>query len=204
MDELKTVTKLDSPLYRRENSNKRKLSLTKDERRQIKRHQNIIKAVELFLDVNNTHSWQEIADTLGIALRTLKTLVKSEDFVEAYNEYFDELTSDPRRRASIISLNNLLTDAIAGLGEMVRNTDLPPSVRFSAIKEVIRLNKVEEQVKPGNDRNEVANFLKSAGVNLNVNIGIVNNEQREFQKKIEENGYEHALNGSFVEEVNDE
>ncbi len=183
-------------LRRRENkTGRRNIKLTKSEQQDIRRNTRILRAVELFLDVNTSHSWEDIAQELNITTRTLKNMVKTEEFVKAYNEYYEELTSDPRRRASIISLNNLLPKAIQELEHLI--SDAPPSVRFQAIKEIIRLNNVNGDVGKKSDRNELAEFLRNAGV-VNINIG-TNKDQKEFEDMISKYGYEHAVDGKFTD-----
>ena len=184
-------------LRRRENkTGRRNIKLTKSEQLDIRRNTRLYRAVELFLDVNVSHSWEEIANELQITTRTLKNMVKTEEFVKAYNEYYEELTSDPRRRASIISLNNLLPTAIKELEKLITE-DAPPSVKFQAIKEIIRLNNVNGDVGKKSDRNELAEFLRNAGV-ININIG-ANKDQKEFEAMITKHGYEHAVDGKFTD-----
>jgi hypothetical protein len=150
----------------------------------------------MFLDVDVQHSWEEIAKEIGVTTRTLKKMVKEDEFIQAYNEYYDELTSDPRRRASIISLNNLLPKAIEELGKLIEG-NTPPSVKFQAIKEVIHLNNVSGDVGKKSDRSELAEFLKGVGVvNINVNQSPIH---QHFESKIKEYGYEHAIEAEFEE-----
>jgi len=187
-----------SPLHRRPHAEgKRSIKLTKKEQLEIKRHTKILRAVEMFLDVNVSHSWEDIAKEIGVTTRTLKNMVKEEEFIQAYNEYYDELTSDPRRRASIISLNNLLPKAISELEKLITEDGTPPSVKFQAIKEVIHLNNVSGDVGKKSDRNELAEFLKGVGVvNFNINQTPAH---KHFDAKIKEHGYEHAIDAEFVE-----
>lgn len=199
MEKAENTVVLKNALVRREDAQgRRSISLSRTERREIQRAHRIIRAVEMFLDVNTSHSWDVIAEEIGCSTRTLKTLVKSEEFERAYNEYYEELTPDPRRRASIITLNNLLPEAVQGLQQLIRSSD-SDNVKLQAIKEVLKLNNIGAETDKKSDRNELAKFLKGAGVILNINIVTINPAQNEFEDEIRKQGYAHAIDGQIVE-----
>jgi hypothetical protein len=143
---------------------KRRLQLVASEKKTFKRAQLVEAAVALFLDLEHDKDWNEMAFELGIPLIALKTLTKTDEFMECYSEHFAELGHDPRLRATQAALVDMLPQAVRELRELLSCNS--PSVKLSAIKEIIRLNGIDQPKTAANDRSELAEFLKNAGVNL--------------------------------------
>lgn len=150
---------------------KRQLSLRESEKKDFKRKQLIEAAVSMFLDLEHDTSWNEMAVALGITLISLKTLTKTDEFQDCYNEHFAELGHDPRLRATQAALVDMLPQAVRELRDLLSCN--APTVKLAAIKEVIRLNGIDQPKTAASDRNELAEFLKNAGVNLTqVNVTV--------------------------------
>jgi hypothetical protein len=146
---------------------RRRINLQRRERQQLSRNLLVERAVALFLDLENDRTWQEIADELGIALPTLKKLTKEKEFEDAYNAHFVELGHDPRLMASRQAVSDLVPLAVRELRSLLADQFTPPTVRLNAIKEILHYAGFDDTKTKGDDKREVADFLKGAGV---VNI----------------------------------
>lgn len=154
-------------------SGKRALQLRKSERKELQRQQQIETAVALFLDVNEDHKWDEIAEACGLSLTGLKDLTKTEEFMTVYNEHFAELGHDPRLKATQAALTDLLSPAIRAIRGVLTDPMAPASAKVKAAFEVIRLNGLEAIDPKGMDKSELHEFLLKAGVNIeNMNINL--------------------------------
>ncbi|MCB2146544.1 MAG: hypothetical protein KQI81_08725 [Deltaproteobacteria bacterium] len=170
---------------------KRTITLRADERKEFLRKEMVSKAVVLFLDLEQHHTWKQIAEELEISMVTLKELTKSKEFVEHYNAHFAELGTDPRLRAARAKVTDLLPKAVETLENLLTDSR-SPTVQLNAAKEVIRLNGLVETDKGSSDRSELAEFLKKANVAIGeVNMNIT---PPDFQKTIEQ-----YQNGEFIE-----
>jgi AraC-like DNA-binding protein len=143
---------------------KRALMLRQEEREALQIQQRVERAVALFLDIEHEHSWQAIADELGISVPTLKKLTKTKEFEELYNQYFVELGHDPRLAASRQAVADLLPLAVRRLRNLLIDESTPPTVTLNAIKEVMHYTGLATPTSSKNDKNELAEFLKKAGV----------------------------------------
>lgn len=151
---------------------RRQIQLREDERRDFQELELVNKAIALFLDIRSKHTYKEIADELGVGIVKLKELTKTKLFMEKYDEYFGNLGSDPRLKATRGEILDMVSLATEGLRSLI-SPGTPPTVRLNAIKEVYRLAGLEENSGVGSDRDEAAKFLKNMGVNveqLNVNV----------------------------------
>src|SRR5512144_798976 len=83
---------------------RRAIKLRSDERTTLQQENMIETAVAMFLDLENEHTWEEIASALGISVPTLKKLTKSQAFIDKYNEHFADLGHDPRLKAGQAAL----------------------------------------------------------------------------------------------------
>lgn len=128
---------------RRQADGRRKISLTRAERKHFFTQAQAETAAALFLDLEEGHKWTDIAEQLGISLDQLKQLVKSEEFDVAYNVQFAELGHDPRYRAAQAALADMLPLAMRRLYDLVSNPNTPPSVALRAIEKVLTLANVE-------------------------------------------------------------
>lgn len=154
-------------------SGKRALKLRKSERKELQQRQQIETAVALFLDIQEDHTWEEIAEACGLSLIGLKDMTKTEEFMRVYNEHFAELGHDPRLKATQAALTDLLSPAIRAIRNVLADDNAPASAKMKAAFEIIRLNGLEAIDPKGNDKSELQDFLLKAGVNIeNMNINL--------------------------------
>lgn len=131
----------------------------------------ISRAIEMFLDVDQAHSRDDIQDTLGITQRELRTLLKSEEFEEAYNEYFLDLVSHPTIKAVQHKLvEELLPQAFIELRALL-NAD-SENVRMKVIFKIFEMAGVRPVEQSVSHRQDLAMFLEDKKINLDVNINI--------------------------------
>jgi hypothetical protein len=154
---------------RRDADGRRQISLTAAERRGFTRSEQIETAVRLFLDLERDHSWEEIAQELGISVMALKDLTKTEAFIETYDQHFAELGHDPRLKSAQAAIVDLLPMAVRELRMLLSGGDVPASVKFRAIEKVIELNGVGPAKGGAMDRNELMNFLREANISITQN-----------------------------------
>ena len=167
------------------------------EREMFFERQQIEQAVSMFLDLERAYSWRDISQGLGLTIKQLKDLTKSELFNEIYAEHFQELGHDPRLKASQAAITDLLAIAVNQLKGLLTGAETPASVRYNAIVKVLDLNGISAQKGGTNDKQQLANFLKDAGVNLTQNnVGtMVVQVPAEYQQGITQ--YEQAVDGEF-------
>ncbi len=183
---------------RRKADGRRRIRLNEQERGLFFERQLVERAVAMFLDLERAYSWREISQELGLSIRQLKDLTKSELFNDVYNEHFQELGHDPRLKASQAAITDLLTTAVNQLKSLLIAPDTPASVRYNAIVKVLELNGITAQKGGANDKQQLANFLKEAGVNLtqnNVETMVVQVPQ-EYQRGIQR--YEETIDGEIL------
>jgi hypothetical protein len=174
---------------------RRHINLNKRERKDLARQKMVETAVALFLDLEHDHTWQSIADELGISLQWLRQLTKTQEFMDCYNEHFAELGHDPRLRVAQAAIVDLLPLAVRQLRGLLTEERVPHTVRLSAIREVFKMNGIED-APPTSDKSELAKFLKEANVTVVQNNTM--NVPPEFAEKI--NAY---TKGTFVEKANE-
>jgi hypothetical protein len=148
---------------------RRKIKLNSQERAIFSRSQMIETAVRLFLDIEQDHTWEEIAGELGISILALKDLTKTQEFIDVYDQHFAELGHDPRLRSAQAAIVDLLPLAVRELRELLTDGDVPASVRFRAIEKIIELNGIGPQKGGQMDRHELMEFLKGANINVTQN-----------------------------------
>lgn len=154
---------------RRTRDGRRRLKLTKDERAMFSRQQLVERAVSLFLDLENDHSWEEIARELGISVMALKDLTKTEEFIAAYDAHFAELGQDPRSKSARAALTDMLPLAVRQLRSLLASAGTPPTVKMKAIEKVLELNGIGPAKEGIMDRNELMNFLREANISITQN-----------------------------------
>ena len=191
-------TTISGPLAeRRKSDGRRRIRLNAQEREQLLERQQIERAVAMFLDLERAYSWREISQELGISIKQLKDLTKSDLFDEVYSEHFQELGHDPRLKASQAAITDLLAPAVNQLKSLLVGPDTPASVRYNAIVKILELNGISPQKGGASDKQQLANFLKEAGVTLqqnNVETMVVQ-VPAEYQQGIQR--YEEAIEGDY-------
>lgn len=162
---------------------RRKLQLTKADKKALMRQQTAEAAAALFLDLNESRTWPEIAHELDMSVHSLKELTKTPEFNVAYNALFPELGHDPRYKAAQGALSDMLPEAISRLRTLLTNEQTPPSVRMKAIEKVISLNEVSQPGSQHSDRQEMVRFLTQNNIQIDtVNMAV----PQEYQQALEE------------------
>lgn len=166
---------------RMDDRGRRRIKLRAHERDAFERSAMIEKAVALFLDTRSDHSWDQIAQALGISVMALKDLTKSQAFMDKYDEHFAELGHDPRLKGAQAALVDLLPKAVRELSLLLSSGDTPPSVKMKAIEKILELNGIRPNKGGEMDRAELMEFLKSANITINQQQ---NNYLPPFEKNI--------------------
>lgn len=169
---------------------RQRLRLTREERKELLFQDKVQRAAAMFVDFENWPTTEQIARELGISVMSLNDLTKTKEFNDVYNEYYIDMTNNPRMRAIMEAAQSLVGTSFSELKKMIADPETPPSVRLNAIKLSFEIGGLQAAKAVGSDRNEVANFLKSAGINIEtLNVGVPS----EFKDKID------AYNGEFRE-----
>ena len=160
---------------------RRQIALTDPERRAFARSELVERAVLMYLDLETDRNQREIAQELGITLEELKTLTRSDEFQEAYSAHFLELGHDPRLVATQHAIMDLLPAAMRELRKLIAGgVQVPATVKLKAIEDVMKLSGIEAPTPAKNDKKELAEFLRNAGINIE-NVNITNQLPPEYQ-----------------------
>ena len=175
MTSKKLTTQPTGALAERKQSDghRRRIKLTREERALLKKQKLAEGAAALFLDMDDPKSWVEIAAELGISLHQLKDLTKSDEFNEAYSVLFAELGHDPRYKAALGAIGDMLPKAVRKLEELMTSTRTPAAVALKAVEKVLAINGIENMKPAQSDRADLVKYLEEKGVtinNLNVTI----------------------------------
>jgi predicted transcriptional regulator len=182
LDEVEVTGALDE---NRKADGRRKINLTKGDRRALTRQARVEAAVALFLDLETGRTWAEIAQELGISVMALKDLTKTEEFIACYNQHFAEQGHDPRLRSSQAALVDMLPEAIKQLKEMLTNPGTPAGVRLKVIERVIQLNGMTAAQQQKSDQGELAQFLRGINVEGDLNVNLANPFANQIQSYVD-------------------
>lgn len=131
----------------------------------------IRRAISMFLDIEGGHTRSDIQDTLGITQRELRTLLKSEEFEEAYNEYFLDMVSHPTIKAVQHQLvEELLPQAFRELHALISADS--ENVRMKVIFEIFKLAGIRAVEPSKSQRRDLADFLESKNISLDINLNV--------------------------------
>ena len=163
---LKDIKVTGALAHRIHPSGKRAIKLTNAEKRDFIEQRIVERAVALFLDLENDHTWAEIALELGITLQHLKDLSKTTEFMDAYTLHYSELGSDPRLKAVQTAIVDMLPGAFRELKKMVVDPETPAATRLNAIKLAFQLGGVSTPKGGVQEKSELATFLKDMGMGV--------------------------------------
>ena len=159
-------------LAERTKNGRRSIKLTKRERQTLSRQRLATAAAALFLDLDQPRTYKQISEDLEISIHSLKELIKSTEFDEAYNNLMFDLGHDPRYKAARAAIGDMLPQAVAQLQAMIDSPRTAAGVRLRAIEKVFELNGLDEPTVQS-DRNEIVEFLLANKVDIKeVNITI--------------------------------
>lgn len=158
---------------------RRKITLRKAERRQLKKQQLAEAAAALFLDLEHERTWADIANELGLSTSKLRDLTKSPEFDSAYNKLFAELGHDPRYKAAQGHISDMLPVAVRELKNLLSSPNTPAGVRLKAIERILLLNGLHEPQEQHSDRQELVKFLVEHRINVEaVGLPLPNDYQK--------------------------
>lgn len=172
---------------------RRRIQLTGREREEFAQRETVEHLVSMFLDLERRYTREQMCDDLGITLRQLKTLTNTELFKEIYEDHFDELGHDPRLRAVQAGITDLLPVAFIELRRALTSQDVPWTVKYKAIMDVMKLNGIQPKPTVQSDRRELAEFLGTLpGIVVeNMNVAVL------------PDGYEDAVDAAEAGDVID-
>lgn len=127
-------------------------------------------AVRMYLDVDRNHRTAEIARACGLSEKQLHDLIKTKEFEEAYSQYFFDLMSSPRLRAiQQAVVDQLLPMAYKSLYDILADPETSPSVKAKVAIEILNKSGIKIEARE-NDRRELAKFLQSRNITVNLNM----------------------------------
>ena len=127
------------------------------------------RCAEMFLSIDDNFSRKDVARALGMSENQLRRFTRTEEFQNAYNELFVNVTEDPMpKTVQLMIQEQLLPEALKVLKKELTGDDVPWSVKQKARQDVFKLSGIEQVERKENDRAEAAKFLADIGV---VNTG---------------------------------
>ena len=138
---------------------RRRLQLTNDERDAFADRAQIELLVSMFLDLDRKFSRAEMCEELDVTPRQLKALTNTDTFKEIYDDHIITLGHDPRLQAIQAGLVDLLPEAFVQLKRALQSADVPWTVKYKAIQDILRLNGIVPKAAAQSDHKELAEFL---------------------------------------------
>lgn len=164
--------KVSGALAQRTDENgRRHIKLTIRERQALRRQEQATAAAFFFLDLQQSRTWKEIADEMGLSPHQLRDLTKTEEFDTAYNDLFVELGKDPRYKAAQAALADMVPLAVHELKSLLTSPRTPAGTRLKAIEKIISLNGIENIAPQQSNRQELVTFLIKNDINIE-SVGI--------------------------------
>jgi hypothetical protein len=188
-------------------STRRHLNLNQGERTELARQETIEQVTALFLDLEHDHTWQEIADTVGLSVSALKRLTATGEFQTVYDEARATVGHDPRLKAVQSSLADLLPAARRRLEKIiVAGQDDRTAMR--AIEKLFNWTGVDAGVAQ-DDPTAFANFLNRHNVTVEGDLNILQvavppEFQSAFQKYLHPEGSTDVLEGDVLSTASSE
>lgn len=126
------------------------------------------RAVEMFLDLEQSRTRKEIEDELGLTPNQFRAITLAPEFAELYNSMFLEMRAHPGIQAVQAKLlDYLLPQSFQVMSEALTKAGVPWSVKLKAALEVWRMAGIKPVDSVANDRNEMAEFLANKGIQIN-------------------------------------
>lgn len=157
---------------RRHADGRRNIKLTRDERSIMLRQRLAESAAYLFLDLEKGHTWAEIAEELEITLPQLKSLTKTAEFDAAYNQLYAEIGHDPRYRATIAQITDMLGLATKTIRDILIDESVAGGVRLRAVDMVYEVAGIRAPEGAQSERKALANFLKEHGLHPDQRVEV--------------------------------
>jgi hypothetical protein len=145
---------------------RRRLQLTNTEREEFAERTNIERLVSMFLDLERKYTRAEMCEEMDVTPKQLKRLTQTDLFKEIYDDHLATLGHDPRLQAVQAGLIDLLPEAFGQLKKALTSADVPWTVKYKAIQDILRLNGIQPKAAVQSDRKELAEFLGELGTNV--------------------------------------
>lgn len=171
---------------------RRQIQLNRRDRQAIERRRKCEAAAALFLDLENKHTWKQIAEELGISIGALKDLTKSAEFEEVYNQLYADISHDPRYKAVQGALSDMLPLATMKLRSLLENESTPPTVALNAVKTVYEYAGIRPPEELQSERRALAEFLANHNQQAGTPLEIPN----DYSEAMERYGV-HIVEGEF-------
>ena len=172
---------------------RRKITLRRSEREQLQELRKIQRAATLFLDIEQHRTWEQIAGELDMTRQQLKALTRMPEFELYYNELFIEIGEDPRYKAAKQTITDMIPLAVMEHKGLLTNPGTAAGVKLNAIKEVYRIAGIDASDLADQEREVLANFLRSMGLQEDtppLPEDFVGSEEQFFGEDIIEGEYE--------------
>lgn len=158
-------------------SGRRMITLREGERKELLKTRQIERSIALFLDLEDKHTWEQIAQECGLSVRGLKDLTKTEEFIDLYSQYYADLGHDPRLKATQAQIADMLPDAIKAIKDILSDANAPASARIKAAFSIMDKAGIQTPTQGNSDRTELTDFLLKANVNIeNVTVNVLPQE----------------------------
>lgn len=142
----------------------------------------------MFLDPATDHSRKEIAETVGMTDKQLRSFTRTPVFQDVYRETFLKVVDDPGPAAIQIKIvEDLLPVAFQTLKNEL-SPDAPWTVRQGARRDVFKLAGVTQVERQDSDRRDLSEFLTQRGINIDELNITVNNQYQDAMKRFDIDG----------------
>jgi hypothetical protein len=195
---------------RRTADGRRRLQLNASERREIQQSRQIDEIILMMLDFENSWTYAEMAEELGISVASMKNLTRTEEFEKRYAEYYYDLGRDPRVKLTQARVAELLPTALLQLRKGLEDPDVPWTAKTKLIQEVFELSGIKKPESVQNDRKELEQFLlekrNESGGQDNVTINIPTtylDRLNEYRNEVDETEDEDVVEGEIREVESD-
>jgi hypothetical protein len=159
---------------------RRKLSLTKADRKELIERRQIELAVSLFLDLDQDRTVKQIAEEMGLHVSSLKRLTLDPVFQEVYDEHLMQLGHHPRLQALNAQLPDLLPKSYKAMEDLL-SRGTAATARVAAVKLLWETTQIGDILKQ-EDPAALTNFLASKGVIVQNNTLVINAIPAEYQQ----------------------
>jgi len=152
---------------------RRRLKLNKDEKANIQLMQKVNDLVPMILTLEDSLTYQEMAEKMNMTVPEMKNLMRTEEFQDAYNEYYIQLGHDPRVEYVQSRIVELLPAVFTQMQRAMTSDEVPWTARWQIMSKVLELSGIEKPQNIQNDRKEIEKFLSDrveSGDNIQISI----------------------------------
>ncbi len=166
-----------------------KIQLTTDERAAARSNLQVEEAIIMFLDIEQSHTYNEIAETLGISVAALKRLTATDIFQNMYTEQLAVVGHDPRLQAATANMLDLVSPAMRKLRGILTSVSTSDTVALKAIQMVLDAAGVGASTSVDDPR-ALQDFLRNNGATIQGDVNVL--------QIVTPDSYLEAMNKYFV------